>query len=116
MALLSVLAFGDGSATLFGKRMGGARLPWNPEKSVTGFVAFLLIGLPLTTVMYWGESHNLQAIGPPATFAQSLLISAAGVLAGAVAESVPSRINDNIRVGVAAAIALVLAHAATVGL
>jgi dolichol kinase len=116
LALLGVLAFGDGAATLFGKLLGGPRLPWNPAKSVAGLCGFLLVGIPVTALIYWGESHNLEAGGPPARWGQAFLIAAAGVAAGALAESVRSRINDNIRVGFAAAAALLAAHAALFGL
>ena len=116
LAVLGVLAFGDGSATLLGKLLGGPRLPWNAAKTVAGFLGFLMVGLPVTALIYWGESHNLEALGPAATASQALLIAAAGVVAGAIAESLPSRINDNIRVGVASATALVVAHAAVIGL
>lgn len=116
LALLGVLAFGDGSATLLGKLVGGPRLPWNRTKSVAGLCGFCLLGLPMTATIYWGESHNLEALGPRATPAQALLVAAAGVLAGGFAESIPSRVNDNIRVGLAGAIAIVAAHAAIFGL
>jgi len=116
LALLGVLAFGDGGATLVGKLAGGPRLPWNSAKSYAGLAGFCLLGLPMTAAIYWGESNNLEAIGVRATVAQSVLIAAAGVLAGALAESLPSRINDNIRVGIAAAVAIVGTHAAVLGL
>lgn len=116
LALLGILAFGDGSATLIGMRVGGPRLPWNSSKTISGFVGFLLIGLPMTALIYWGESHNPEALGIPATAWQSILVAAAGVVAGAIAESIRSPINDNIRVGIAGATALVLAHAAIIGL
>ena len=38
------LAFGDGSATLAGVLAGGPRLPWNCEKSWSGFLAFVVFG------------------------------------------------------------------------
>ena len=116
LAVLAVLAFGDGSATLFGKSLGGPRLPWNRAKSVTGLCGFLAVGVPMTAVTYWGESHNREAIGPSATASQALAVAAAGVVAAAVAESVRSRVNDNVRVGVAAAVGIVSAHAFLFGL
>ena len=116
LAVMGVLAFGDGSATLFGKLVGGPRLPWNADKSVAGLLGFLLVGLPMTALIYWGESHNIEAVGPPATALRALIVATAGVIAGAFAESVESRINDNLRVGFAAATAILLAHAALFGL
>jgi len=116
MAVLGVLAFGDGSATLAGKVFGGRRLPWNTRKSFAGFLGFFAVGLPVTAIIYWGESNNLEAIGPSATMAQATFIAAAGVLAGALAESIESRVNDNVRVGLASAVAIVSAHAVVFGL
>jgi len=37
-----VLAFGDGAATLIGTSVGGPRLPWNPAKTWSGLIAFVL--------------------------------------------------------------------------
>ena len=116
LAVFAVLAFGDGSATLFGRLVGGLRLPWNPEKSVAGLVGFFLVGTPMTAIIYWGESHNIEAIGPSATAIQALIIATAGVSAGAIAESIVSRVNDNLRVGFASATAILLTHALLVGL
>lgn len=116
LALLGVLAFGDGAATLLGKLVGGPRLPWNASKSVVGLCGFILVGLPVTATIYWGESHNLEAVGPRATPVQALLVAGAGVLAGAFAESIPSWVNDNIRVGVAGAFAIIASHAILFGL
>jgi dolichol kinase len=116
LALLGVLAFGDGAATLFGKLVGGPRLPWNGAKSVAGLCGFLLVGVPVTAAIYWGESHNLEAVGPGPEWGQALFVAMVGVAAGAIAESVPSRVNDNIRVGLAGAVGLLAAHGMVFGL
>ena len=115
-AVLAVLAFGDGAATLVGKLARGPRLAWNREKTVAGLVGFIAVALPMTTLIYWGESNNLEQAGPAATWFQALCVALAGVLAGALAESLPMRLNDNLRVGVASAIAIVGAHAIVFGL
>src|SRR5437016_206077 len=39
-----IMAFGDGFATLTGRPLPLARLPWNSEKSVGGSLAFLVFG------------------------------------------------------------------------
>src|SRR5205807_9317739 len=39
-----IMAFGDGFATLIGRALPLARLPWNGEKSAGGSIAFLLFG------------------------------------------------------------------------
>ena len=43
-AAWGILAAGDGSATLAGRAIGGARWPWNAEKTVAGTAAFVLFG------------------------------------------------------------------------
>ena len=108
LAVLSILAFGDGSASLCGQMFRGPTLPWNRGKSWSGFLAFLLIGGLMTAWIYWGECQNPEAVDPPLTFLKSLLLTAPAVVACAFIESIPSRINDNIRVGVTAAVGLIL--------
>ncbi|MBW3542678.1 MAG: hypothetical protein KY476_20635 [Planctomycetes bacterium] len=117
LTVLAVLAFGDGSATLGGLLCGGARLPWNPRKSWAGLVSFLAVGMPAASVIYWGETYfnpeALAAGGVP--FWAALICGGSATLAGAIAETLPVRLNDNVRVGAAAALAVVAAHSLTVG-
>jgi len=111
LAVLSILAFGDGSATLCGLMFRGPRLPWNRAKSWSGLVAFVGIGCLMTAWIYRGETHNPEALTAGVSFGVALSLTAPAVLAAAIAESIPSRINDNIRVGLVAAISLILLHA-----
>lgn len=111
LAVLSILAFGDGSATLVGLALRGPRLGWNRAKSWSGFLAFVGIGSLVTSLIYWGETHNPEASDPAVSWLQAFLLTSPAVFAAAIAESIRSRINDNIRVGVVAAITLVLLHA-----
>ena len=115
LTVLGILAFGDGSATLFGLLLPGRRLPWNPRKTFSGLAAFVLVGGAMAALIYWGETHNPEAANPPVAFSTALVCGLAAALAGAVAESFPSRRNDNLRVGLAAAAALVVAHGFVVG-
>jgi phytol kinase len=94
MMTLAILAFGDGSATLGGMTLGGHRLPWNVQKSVTGLVCFLVFGGFTATVVFWGESR------PGISWTQAAMVGGGATLVAAFAESVRSRINDNLRVGV----------------
>lgn len=110
MAVLGVLAFGDGCATLGGLLFGRRPLPWNRDKTWAGFVSFLVAGVPMATVLYWGESQ------PLADWSTAFICGTTAACLGAIAESLPSRINDNIRVGIAAVLGVVSAHALTVGL
>jgi dolichol kinase len=94
MMTLAILAFGDGSATLGGLLLGGHRLPWNEQKSVTGLACFLVIGGLTATIVFWGESR------PGTLWTHAALVGGGTTLVAAFAESVRSRINDNLRVGV----------------
>jgi dolichol kinase len=110
LAVLSILAFGDGSATLCGLMFRGPRLPWNRVKSWSGLIAFVGIGCVMSAWIYRGETHNPEALTAGVSFGIALALTAPAVLAAAIAESIPSRINDNIRVGLVAAVSLILLH------
>ncbi len=118
-AVLAVLAFGDGSATLFGKLCSGtswhAPLPWNRAKSWVGLAAFLLCGTAAATLCYRGESLNAEAVTPPAEWTTALAIAACGAVPAGLWESARSQINDNVRVSLAAALGVLAAHAVRVG-
>lgn len=110
LSVLAILAFGDGSATLIGSVFRGPRLPWNSGKSWVGMLGFVVVGSLMAAWIYWGETHNLEASDPPVSIGMALFLTAPAVVAAAIAESLRSRINDNIRVGVVAVVALVLLH------
>jgi uncharacterized protein (TIGR00297 family) len=90
----TTLAFGDGVATVVGKRMRIASLPWNRDKSVGGLVAFLVAGaaagIAVTAWLGRGELRDVLV---------------AVVIAGIV-ETLPLRVDDNITVPFAAAVTL----------
>ncbi len=110
MAVTVILAFGDGSATLCGLALRGPRLPWNVDKRWSGLVAFVTVGATAATLAYWGESQ------PAASFAVAALCGCSAALVAGIVESLPSKINDNIRVGVVSAAVLALMHHLTIGL
>jgi phytol kinase len=107
--VLAVLAFGDGSATLGGFLFRGPALPWNEEKTIAGTLSFLLCGTLMGAIIYWGESN------PVVPFGDALLISGLTAFVAAFVESLPTRLDDNIRVGVTAALIAPLAHAWVIG-
>ena len=110
LSVLAILAFGDGSATLFGLALRGPRLPWNSGKSWSGLIAFLAVGSLMTSWIYWGEANSVEAADPAVSFGLALALTAPAVLLAGLAESVRSKINDNVRVGIVAALSLVLLH------
>lgn len=107
LATLAIISLGDGFATVGGLLLPGPRLPWNAEKSWAGFLCFLTFAAPWSAVVYWGESR------PAVSFEHAFVVGASATFLAAVCESVRSRIDDNIRVGVAAGFGVVAAHFAT---
>ena len=110
VAVLSVLAFGDGSATLFGLLVRGPRLPWNQAKSWSGLAAFIVVGSLMTAWIYCGETRNPEAIETSVSYLTALSLVTPAVVAAAFAESVRTRLNDNIRVGITASVTLAVMH------
>jgi dolichol kinase len=105
--VLTVLAFGDGSATLMGMLFGWRPLPWNPRKTWVGTSCFLLLASPIAAMAYWVEAR------PQVSWVTAVACGLAASFIAALAESLPVRITDNLRVGLAAAFGVVLAHWAT---
>jgi dolichol kinase len=104
LATLAIISFGDGFATLGGLLLKGPALPWNRDKSWAGFLCFLVFAAPWSATVYWAESNPAVFFAP--AFAAGLLAT----FIAAVAESVRSRIDDNIRVGLAAAGGMLLSQ------
>lgn len=86
----AILAFGDGFATIVGRRLPIARLPWNGAKSWGGFAAFLIAG-------------SAAAIGISMLYGRpSIAVVIAAVVVSALVESLPTGVDDNITVPFAA--------------
>jgi len=100
-AAWGILAAGDGVATLAGRAIGGARWPWNPDKTVAGTVAFVLAATAAGTALaLWCR--------PVATvpWAFALLVVPVAALAAAMVETIPIRLDDNLSVALSAGGAL----------
>lgn len=95
------LAFGDGFATLAGMTLGGPRLPWNPKKSLSGFLGYLVFGFLGAAALF-----GFVAARVPSPWELGCLFAAA--LAGAAVESLPSELDDNVLPPLVAAAALAL--------
>jgi dolichol kinase len=109
MVVTIIIAFGDGSATLAGLLLRGRRLPWNEAKSWVGLTAFLVCSGSLGTLVYWREAR------PGVSLPVAVACVLPAVFAAALAESLPSRMNDNIRVGVTGGLVLLTTQSAFVG-
>lgn len=104
MTVLAILAVGDGAAGIVGMAVGGPRLPWNSAKTISGTLGFMVFAIPLASAAYW-----FCAIPHPSFASVCALVTVACAVA-AFAESWRSTINDNLRVGLAAAGVLVAHH------
>ena len=100
----AILAAGDAAATLVGARFPLVRHLWNPEKSLGGTLAFVVAGgiagfLAVQWVNY-----------PPAPFPWRFALAASlpAAALGAIVESLPLPVDDNVTVPVAAAVFLAL--------
>ena len=93
----AILAFGDGMATLIGRAVRIAPLPWNRDKSWGGMLACGLAGFGGGALVGWWLGET------------SVIAIAIAALAAAIAESLPLHVDDNITVPFAAAAALVIA-------
>jgi uncharacterized protein (TIGR00297 family) len=83
------LAFGDGFASLAGLTLGGARLPWNPKKSLVGSLAYVVFGFLGASFLYGFLSSRVPSVS-------ELVCLFAGAAAGAAVESLPSELDDNV--------------------
>jgi uncharacterized protein (TIGR00297 family) len=90
-AVWAIMALGDGMASVAGEALRGPALPYNPEKTWPGFCAFVLAG----TV----GAYALSRWANPSISAKStLVIAALTALVGALVESLPIRLDDNLSV------------------
>jgi len=94
-AAWGVLAFGDGMATLVGRRSSGARIPWNREKSIAGSMAFIVCGGAAGSFLCWW--CRLTVIPPAYPWFPLCMPWAAAIVAAAV-ETIPIKLDDNISV------------------
>jgi dolichol kinase len=98
-AAWGILAAGDGMASIVGRRLPIAALPWNPDKSVGGSLAFVFFGGSAGAALAWWCGGSLL---PPAY--DWYLIGAPFVAAAAAAavETIPISLDDNVSVSATA--------------
>ena len=90
-----ILAVGDGMATLVGRRVPIARLPWNPRKSVGGSLAFFVLGGAAAAMLAWWCRENVI---PPAYGWYPIVGGFAAAAAAAAVETIPVDLDDNVSV------------------
>lgn len=106
-----ILAVGDGMASLLGQALGGPRLPWNERKGWVGFLSFVVFGAAAAAFL-WAFTARLPLAVDAAHWPRTLGVSLALALAGALVESLPSTLDDNVTVPLAVALTLPLLAAA----
>jgi farnesol kinase len=99
-----ILSLGDGAAALAGQTFACLPLPWNRRKTLAGTLAFVLCAAPAAAFVYWAncDAH----VSFPVAICGALMAT----VVAALVESVPSAINDNIRVGSLAAVSAIMMH------
>ncbi len=87
----AIMALGDSMATVIGERARSSALPWNRRKTWLGFISFNLAG---TVGAYVLTRWIAPEFGPHKT----LIVCVAASLLGAVFETIPIALDDNITV------------------
>jgi uncharacterized protein (TIGR00297 family) len=115
-AAWAILALGDGAATLVGRRFGRTRIPWNPNKTWEGTLAFVICASAGAMLLCWLTQPNVDSPQSPWFVFGAPFVAA---LVAALVETVPVRLDDNLSVPFAAGATLwvaSLADAATISL
>lgn len=89
----AAMSFGDPAASYFGKRLGGAPCPWNPRKRLRGAAAFALVSAPALVCV-----HAVAAGFTGPAVAAGLAVA----VAGALIETLPLPLDDNLVVALGA--------------
>ncbi|MBI1982906.1 MAG: DUF92 domain-containing protein [Acidobacteria bacterium] len=90
-AAWAIMALGDGAAGVVGEGLRGPALPWNREKTWSGFFGFVFAGsIGASALSLW--------VSPSLPVGRVMVICAATAIVGAVVESVPIRLDDNVSV------------------
>lgn len=100
-AAWALLALGDGASTYFGKRYGRKKLPWSPQKSYVGSLAFLLAATPASAFFLWW-------VGSPYSRQEIILLALVGSLVAVLVETIPWFLDDNLTVPLAGGGVMVL--------
>jgi uncharacterized protein (TIGR00297 family) len=87
-AVWAIMALGDGMASVAGGALRGPALPWDHEKTWSGFVGFLVAGTA-------GAYLLTRWVAPAVEPGLALRVCAATALVGALVESTPIRLDDN---------------------
>lgn len=96
----ALMAFGDGMASVVGMRFGRIPLPWNPRKSLEGFLAFVMFGAVAASAL----GDFVLAGRGGATRADIVVAACVAAVVAALLESLDSGIDDNLIVPLSGAL------------
>ena len=94
-AAWAILAFGDSFGAIFGKMVGGPKLPWNKEKTLSGIISFFIFGFiaAYLFIFYIYKYDRLSDLWEQGRF---MLILILAVFLAAVVESLEDQFDDNL--------------------
>ena len=95
----AVMAAGDAAASFAGRAMPVPKLPWSEKKSWAGMAGFILASVPICFVaLYFVPCPWFlkTSLAPEIPYVWTLAVIAA--VCGAIAESLPTELNDNLSV------------------
>jgi uncharacterized protein (TIGR00297 family) len=102
-AAWAILAAGDGLAGVVGTRIGGPSWPWNPRKTLSGSLAFVVFGgAAAVALSLWGR----PAVSPAPPMLWSVFAPLLAAVIAAVVETRGRGLNDNLTVPASAAAVL----------
>ena len=98
-AAWGILAAGDGMATIAGRRVPIAAIPWNRQKSLGGSLAFFGFGgLAAVALAWWCR----DTVVPPAYTWYFIVAPLTAAAAAAAVETIPVSLDDNVSVAATA--------------
>jgi uncharacterized protein (TIGR00297 family) len=93
-AAWAIMAWGDGFASIVGRRFGTTKLPWNANRSYAGTIAFFLVGGVAAVFFTWWTWKQ-----PPQPFLWYVVaIPILATLLAGIVETIPAGIDDNLTV------------------
>lgn len=101
-----IMAWGDGMASLFGTRYGKIKIPWNPNRSYAGSLAFIIFGSAAAVLFtYWVEKESIEP-----TIWYIVIIPVLASILAALIETIPSGLNDNLTVPLSSGFFMLALH------
>jgi uncharacterized protein (TIGR00297 family) len=106
------MAWGDGMASLIGKKFGTKKIPWNQHRSYARSIAFAIFGSAAAVFFtFW-----IWKTVPEPVIWYGILIPVLAALLAAVIETIPSGLNDNLTVPICSGLFMFALHQIDPGL